>query len=311
MAYIPKGENPTIYIAEILGEDRDYVYRRFRGDTNFTFDEIVILAQKLGFSIDSIAKQNKEASILFETSSKHMKHKEEIYLNKLKISADIISKITHTESLSIKWAGNTVPFEIFTGYENLSRLYFYKLVYQSLEDTSDFKFCDFSISEQGLFLLDKCNLKLSDSSKVIFIIDQNFFSSVINTINYYYRGGLISNLELEILKEELFNFVHCFEQTAASGVFKGGGKVEIYLSYLNIHSSHAYITSKEHRFSQFATFSSNMLSSGNKEICNIYEKWIDNIRKYSTLISYSNEIQRYAFLNEQRKMINHLGNHIQ
>ena len=48
------------------------------------------------------------------------------------------------------------------------------------------------------------------------------------------------------------------------------------------------------------------VNSRDGKICNYQKKWIHSLKRHSTLISQSGEIQRMMFFNEQRKIVDML-----
>jgi hypothetical protein len=48
----------------------------------------------------------------------------------------------------------------------------------------------------------------------------------------------------------------------------------------------------------------------NQEVCNMQKKWIEAIKKYSILVTLSNEILQAEFINKQVKYLNNLTSEI-
>ncbi len=49
---IPKGQNLANYLTDALCLGKEAVYRRLRGEVAFTINEVALLSNKLGISID-------------------------------------------------------------------------------------------------------------------------------------------------------------------------------------------------------------------------------------------------------------------
>ena len=51
---IPKGSNLANSLMEILCMGKEAIYRRLRGEVAFTFEEVSLISQHLGISLDKI-----------------------------------------------------------------------------------------------------------------------------------------------------------------------------------------------------------------------------------------------------------------
>ncbi|EGK02332.1 hypothetical protein [Dysgonomonas gadei] len=194
--YIPKGQNPTTYIANLLNIEREYAYRRVRGETNFTIEEISLLAINLGFSVDNIIGLRKRETALLELHFMNLNKLEDIYLKKIERNSKIIKDLNNSRNSIIKWAGNTIPFALFIRYNALSKFQFYKWSYYTKKIAQYHSYSDFGMSDNLLTGLKSYSYNMQLPSHITFIIDNNFVSSVIRNIRYFYQRGLMSKIEM-------------------------------------------------------------------------------------------------------------------
>lgn len=307
LANIPNGENPTTYIADILNIEREYVYRRLRGETNFTIDEIALLALKLGFSVDNIVGLKKQDTALFDLDFLIINELEDVYLRKIEKNIEIVRNVNNSKSSNIRWAGNTIPFAIFNYHPALTRFDFYKWVYQTANTKQYYYFSDFQFSNELTTKLGAYTFNAKAPSHTTFILDNNFALSTIRSIEYFQVRGLISNSEIQELKKELLEIIGNLEFGATNGVLKSAGKIDIYISSVNLNSTYTHIEYDDHCLSQFIVYTVNILNSNNKTICDIQKGWIESMKKYSTHITQCNEIERFRYFDKQREIINKLG----
>ncbi|MCC8143284.1 MAG: hypothetical protein LUD02_12515 [Tannerellaceae bacterium] len=96
------------------------------------------------------------------------------------------------------------------------------------------------------------------------------------------------------------------EVVAAKGTFNNGKKVSIYLSNIDFESSYSLVEKRNFQPSLYNLYAIHMMDSQHPDICRVQKEWILSLRRYSTLISQSGEIQRMIFFNKQREIINTL-----
>ena len=65
---IPQDMNLANTLADILCMGKEAVYRRLRGEVSFTIDEVALLSQKLGISIDQIVGSQDRKSTRLNSS---------------------------------------------------------------------------------------------------------------------------------------------------------------------------------------------------------------------------------------------------
>ena len=63
---IPQDMNLANTLADILCMGKEAVYRRLRGEVSFTIDEVALLSQKLGISIDQIVGSHVSNKVTFD-----------------------------------------------------------------------------------------------------------------------------------------------------------------------------------------------------------------------------------------------------
>ena len=114
---------------------------------------------------------------------------------------------------------------------------------------------------------------------------------------------MISADDVKELKNELLSLLHEFEQMSVKGEFSNGNKVAIYLSNINFEATYTYIEKGDFQISLFRVYS---INSQNSQICTLQKNWIQSLKRHSTLISESGEVQRITFMEEQKNIIEQL-----
>jgi len=305
---VPQEHNLAVYLADKLNLGRESVYRRLRGEIYFTFDEIALLSQEFGFSIDNIVGAKSGQNALFNI---HMLQEGaeylDIYMNKMKEYGRMFSEMSEHSDLKARISINTLPYYLHIGHDNLSRFRIYKWLHQNLKIGTNDKFADFELPEEILQTHKSFNQDIQKLPDITIIMDGNIFWSAAKDIAYFQKRGLLSEEDVQILKNELLEIIDTIEEDATKGSSKSGARTSIYISSVDLEASYLHFENDERQFSQVRVFSISAIDSSNEGLCRIQKEWIESLKKYSVLISKSGEMQRYEYMNRQREIINNIA----
>jgi len=302
LSIIPTHVKPIEYLMEILNISRESVYRRLRGEISFTFEEIVMLSVDLGFSIDEIITKEIHSRVYFDMD----------FTNSLNPSDFFVSTFRHccydfditmgrdTESIMIL---NHVPPRFNVFFNHLFKFSYYRWMHRNQETSLKYFYSDVVLPAE----LTALQNKMIENSKKIrnntLILDSNVFLNLIREVQYYYKRKLIKENEFAALIDDLQGLVSMVEGIAQSGYLFPETKFSLYLSSLNVESCSEYIKCNDEIKSQFYISSVEPVSVINPALCAIHKRWLDSMRKYSTLITQSNELLQVRYFNKQRKYI--------
>lgn len=305
--FTPEGKNTADTITEILGIAREAAYRRLRGDINFSFEEIAIIASKLGFSIDTIIGAKGDDNAVLELHLLNDNNPFDILRNKLEQSVNLLRQLRATNKrLKTRMAMNTLPTYSIFRHPNLSRFYLYKWFYQTQHSLPIMLLSDFEIPETLKDVQNKYVAEMRKMPHYILFMDPCVYLSIVLDITYFHNLKLINKEELELLREDLLNSVNNFERMATVGQTKFGAKVEIYLSAVNIDTPYAHMETDNGAYTRFSVYSIYSLDSKDTRLGEIQKEWIDSLKKYSTSITQCGEIERCRYFNKQREIIKNM-----
>ena len=129
------------------------------------------------------------------------------------------------------------------------------------------------------------------------------FIYLINDIRYFASIHLISQEYVQKLKRELLQLLHELEEIATRGIFKTGQEVFIYISNINFEATYSYMASSAYHISLVRVFAINSFATRDEQVFNSMKEWIYSLKKFSTLISQSGEMQRIKFFKTQREIV--------
>lgn len=306
--YISKDNAIKDHLIDILDISKEGFYRRIKGEINFSFSEIAKIAKELGISLDNIIGTKKQNGVQFKLLYPTTKSIEEILQESMEqkylMFNNIISKAEYS---SLKMATNTLPLALYCRYRYLSKFLLYKWMYQTSKVLPNYSYSEYTVPKNTLEYLKRYAYKTSEhKSPLTFIIDEKMYNSTIIDIEFFYKRNLIDLESMHLLKQDLLSSLETLESFSIEGIMPGGGSIEIYLSSINLDRTYIFIESGRQKYSEFVLYSMTSLISTDNIICRIQEAWIDSLKKYSTLITQCNEIQRHNFFSSQRELINNI-----
>ena len=304
---IPADINLTNYLSDTLNIGRESAYRRIRGDINFTFDEVIILSQDLKFSVDNIIGIKRNENALFNIHMLQNLDYFDIYVNKMLEYSHMFREMSKQYETRVRMSINTLPYYFHIGYELLSKLRIYKWLHQNQKIGPNVKFVDFALPSK---ITETHRVFYQDIQKVhhiAIIMDHDVFWSVARDIEYFFKRGLITSQDIQLLKKELYDLIDKMEQMATSGVTKSGTKVEMYVSAVVLEASYLHFEYGDNQFAQVRIYSISAIDSYDKGLCQIQKDWMESQKRYSVLVSGSGEMQRFEYMNKQREYIDNIS----
>lgn len=306
-------ELPVTFLGNVLSMGKEAAYRRLRGEIPFTFDEIIKIAHRLDVSLDEIADIGKSTSnskwasadvgnLSFSSSD----YKQLFYENAIKFGK-IFAEVAEGNNSMIRTAG-AVPYTFILRFKQLSLFRHYKSMYLSQNAGRDFHFGKMVLPSE---LIDLGTAFVENSQKVqrtLFILDRNAFADMANDINYFLHEKLITKSEFHQLKAELLELLTFVEKLAQRGTYdnESGAEVNIYLSDVTIGPTYAHIESDVAVYTINRIYFMDVLVYQNTRICKKQKRWIELLKRYSTLITQTGEKERFEFFSKQREMVENL-----
>ena len=301
-------------LMDILSMGKEAVYRRLRGDVPFTLEEAFQISSKLSISLDNTVniKNSKHAfydlDLDLNLNLNEQKNPLDYYCEKLEHCIRLFQKMHKSEDSKARLAINSLPYMFYLPYRHIAKFRLYRWIYQMQ-----------ATPHMGTYKNMVVPLKVSDTEKrfvaehryishTTFIMDQNVFKSFIGDVNYFYKLNLLSDIDVKLIKNELMEMISELESIAAKGTQRTGTQVSIYISNIDLESSYIHFEYGGSENSFLRVFSINIIDSQNPTICSIQKEWIDSLKRYSTLISESGEMQRIRFFNQQRDLALSMGN---
>lgn len=294
-------------VASVLGDilclGKESVYRRLRGEVRFSFEEVALISQELGFSVDNIIGSQADKKAIVELNLFESSHTNILFAKKFEEYVSLVSKISQMENSTARCALSGFPVVLSHDYEDLIKLRFFKWLYQMNGYTIPFK--EFELEEELLNLHRAFANEFKKMKNVQMILNHDIYSSIIRDINYFYDLNLLDNEDLNLIRSELNEMLTEIENISISGTYgTTDSKIVLYLSHIEIDSTYFLLEARNFQQAYISLYDLNGIHSLDPSICKNHSLWIESLKRYSTLITFGGEFQRHKFFKEQRKLIN-------
>jgi len=307
---IPENIKPIEYLTELLNIGKESAYRRMRSEIPFTFEEITRLALELDFSVDEIIGRNKEERIFLDLQANSASNHEESFYAMIQEYHKYIEMIANAQEKEIYAAFNRLSLSFLMNYDNLFKLYYYNWKHQTYNISINDPFSETVIPAKINAIRQQFRVIRPNIYNVHYIIDRDIFQNIAREIQYYYNRKLITDEEIALLKEELGQVLKNMETIMQTGCNEYGSSASYYLSLLDIETNTNCATFDGNIASLYWMQPVNSICIVNQDICNLQKRWIESIKKYSILVTLSNEILQAEFINKQVHYLNSLTKEI-
>lgn len=304
LTVIPDNIKPVNYLMDVLDLGKESAYRRLRGEKAFSFEEISTLAADLGFSLDEIVQKNKMNTAIFNYVGGPDVKPEEGMLEFLQYYESYLNLVNDDGDSKIIVTMNHLFYSTILRYNSLFKFTYYRWIHQMKRVPLNYLYADIVIDSRILDVRSRIIGREYLLKNIAYIIDNTLFLNMIKEIQYFFRRGLVTADELEMIKKDFLTFMTDLEKTLTRGIDQNGNVNEIYLSLFNIDSNTIYTESDGKVESSFWVCYGHPIKTTNSEITARHKHWLDSLRKYTTVISSSNELVQADFFNQQREYIN-------
>ena len=302
---VPQNTNLARILMDILFIEKEAVYRRLRREVPFTFQETVIIAKELGVSLDAIIGIDTEKCRPFQIQLVEYANPLEVDYSLLDSYGSLLDSAGSDPYSELIMSTNTIPQPIYTGYDYLSRFFMFKWAYHHADGPVK-SFEKINIPERLKEVLKRLGAAHKQIETTNYIFDNQLILYLVNDIQYFARIGLIPEEDVSGLKTDLHEMLDYFEKLAENACFETGKNVNRYVSNINLDTTYTCLRIYNHRLSLINAFILNTTASMDKDIYEKARKWILSIRRLSSLISQSGELQKIQFIKQQRMFVDML-----
>lgn len=311
---VPANHSLVDEVADLLQLSNDSAYRRIRGETALSIDEVVLLCNHYKISFDSFNNQH-SGTVTFNCKSLgNNDNSLEEYLTGI---LNDLKKIQGFDKKEIVYAAEDIP--IFHNFK-FPELTAFKLFYWNKSvinppSLSGKKFNFDSISKEFIEL----SKNIYDTYSAIPSIEiwtEETISSLLKQIEFYWTSGLFERKEdALVVCDQVTQMVSMIEKQAEMGSKNKNAACEnnftLYNSEIMIGNNTILVNMGAVKVTYISYHFFNSMITTNNSFCNETDSWLKNLIKKSTLISGVGEKQRYQFFKKKYEAVKKLRESIE
>jgi len=303
----PANVTPTKYLMEVLDISRVSAYRRLKGLIPFCYEEIILLAREMNFSLDEEVYSDSKRKYIIEFGNYFYEEVPNIifkalykYYTHLNINQKM-DKVINFETANNLWFVHT----LFS--DNLFKFYYYKYFQQYHIASLKKKMKDIEVPDSILNIKKKIvDLIVNTHNRTtICIVDRNIFFNTISEIQYYYRRGFLDDRELRLIANDIKDLLTKLEKGVVENLYDGN-EYQYYLGQRSIYSNTSYIQNDKQPYSFFYQDNLHPMICYDERLCELHHNYLQAHKRQSALISGSNEELQIDFFEKQYENLRRL-----
>lgn len=306
---IPSGIGLAEELAEILGLSTDSAYRRIRGETGLTIEEIYKITKRYPLSLDDVFSNRGDTVTFAYTKLTDSAQNFENYLERL---LSHLKKINSYETRRIYYVAEEIPlmYSFFSKKLTDFKLFYWQRSVLNISEYQQIKFEYGIVPEKLVDMAHEAYHQYLTIPSTEVWTDQTVFTGL-RQIKYYFDSGILSKeIAMELL-EEYRKMLKVLQTSAETGRKNVSDKQESFTMYcsdvvLGTNCIYTFFGGSTYSFISFNTL--NSLATNNPEFCEETEHWVKNLERKSTLISGVGEKQRYQFFSQ---MFRHMDEYVE
>jgi len=291
-------------LADILNISTDSAYRRIRGETGLTIEEIFLVTKKHAISIDDVFSNRGDTVTFNYTKLTDSESNFLAYLTRLHSHLSAMSKFGNRK---IYYVAEEIPmFYSFCTRKLIEfKLFFWQRSVLNIDRYQQARFDWGMVPENLVELAHQSYLQYMMIPSVEVWTEETVLTGL-KQIRFYFESGLITRAHaLDLLDDyrKMIEMVHANAESGRRNVSDQTQNYTLYCSDVVLGTNCIYAIMGETKYSYISFNSINSLTTNNPEFCEETEHWIRNLEKKSTLISGVGEKQRYQFFSLMFKAI--------
>lgn len=301
---LPPGLGLAEEMADILDISIDSAYRRIRGETEITLNEIYKICRKYTISIDEVFSNRSDTVTFAYTKLTDSVANFENYLLRL---IGHLQNIAKTPNSKIYYVAEETPlfYSFFTRKLAEFKLFYWQRSVLNIEAYQKTSFYYGVIPERLVDLAHNSFKEYNTVASVEIWTDETVLTALRQVKFYFDSGILTKDLALDLLAEvrTMIEMIRRNAETGRKNISDQHENFTLYNSEVVLGTNCIYIVMGEARYSYITFNTLNSLTTNNPEFCEETEHWVRNLERKSTLISGVSEKQRYQFFNTLAKHV--------
>jgi hypothetical protein len=319
--FLPNNISLVVELSETLGISNDSAYRRIRGETTLSFDEVILLCRKFKISFDEFIGNPSQnlVSFSYQAFTENVDFFKAYFIN---LNQEI-SMIRHSkvENKHVLFAGQGIPIFHYLKFPKLTafKMFYWMKSIMNVEHLQQHAFSQELIPEELVEVGNQIFEHYLHLPSTEIWTDTTVLGTL-HQIQFYWDSGSFSSREdaLQIC-EDVRSLLAYVQQAAASTKKQDdydqptqyGAALNLYFSEIEFENNCILVDFGEQRKVYLGQLSFGTLVTENDQYYQVTQGWLQNILRKSNLISGISDTMRYQFFRRCNKHLDRLIDRIQ
>ncbi len=288
-------------LAELLNVSRDSAYRRIRGETVLSLDEVKKLCDRFGVSLDALFSPAANTS-LFHHRALSTNYTLEQWLNSVGSNLEVVNGFDGREMI---FAARDMPIFHHFRLPELSAFKMFFWLKTVIKDPNYIhKSFDADVIPTSILQAATKLWKLYRTVPSAEIWSDEAINETIKQIDFYHECRFFSDANQATgLCDKLIELLQLIKTEASVGRKADGEAFRLYENEILIADNTVFARMDNMRIVYINYNTLSLLTTHQESFCNKTEKYLDTLIKNSTLISASAEKERNKFFNKMIRRV--------
>lgn len=289
-------------LAELLTISRDSAYRRIRGETVLSLDEVKKICSHYKVSLDTLLSPNSEMVSFNNRKIDYSGFTFEMWLKSILNNLEMICSFPEKE---LTYVAKDIPFFHYYAFPKLAafKMFFWMKTYHRYPQYADVKFNPELISKELIQIGKRIWDRYAEIPCVEIWSDETAVVTQ-RQIEYYHEIGVISTAQAHELCDEYSHMLDHIQQCAKRGVKENNSAgFSLYKNDILIAETTIFFKMGDKRVTFLTYNTMNVLTTSNEKFCKNMEDFLTNVINKSIQISTSGEKERAKFFNRMQSSI--------
>jgi hypothetical protein len=301
---LPPGIGMAEELSSILGISLDSAYRRLRGETDLTIEEVAAVMRRYTLSVDDICANKRDTVSFSYTKLTNSAANFEEYLARIVQHLQTLNKF---ENRRIHYVAEEMPLfysfysPVFTDF----KLYYWQRSVLNCPEYQQDRY------EPGLITPNALKLAKESYTEYLKVPSTEVWTDLtvltgLRQINFYFESGVLDKQMALTIFHEYKKTIEMLQKCAENGRKNVSDQSETFFMYSSevvLGTNCIYTVMGDNRYSFISFNTLNSLTTSNPEFCEETEHWVRNLEKKSSIISGVAEKQRYQFFSAMYRKI--------
>jgi BetR domain-containing protein len=296
-------------LAELLTISRDSAYRRLRGDTVLSLDEVKKICSHYNVSLDTLLSPNSEMVSFHNRKIDQAHFTFEMWLKSILSNLEMISSFPEKE---LVYVAKDIPFFHYYAFPRLAafKMFFWMKTYHRYPQYADVNYSPDLISKELLQIGKRLWDRYTEIPTVEIWSDETAVVTQ-RQIEYYHDIGVITASEAHELCDEYSRMLEHIQLYARNDTKENNSsRFSMYKNDILIAETTIFFKMGDKRVTFLTYNTMNVLTTSNERFCENMEYFLTNVINKSIQISTSGEKERAKFFNRMQNSIQQLKKRI-